>query len=684
MIEAQIQLQNALTTTFLANLVFLSKYDNELYHRIDELSRMIERGSYSEKYALDFIEENGEFDIYDIKNEKYLYNKKPKKINNDLINSKSEISFFNTFLFNREGDIDKEEIINNLEEGTDSVRLFRKDFQEYIDILKINPFGDKKEFNEVNKFLIIGTLSGRHIPKLAKKFDSSTYFICEANLEIFRLSLFVVDYTILTKNKGAIFSIMDDTKTFDKKINYFLQQNLFFNHKIKYSTTNLNVNNYFESIFSSIVRRDPMIFNHYMMQDCIMRNFANRISHYKILMFKEMENNLSSLKDFPVLYICAGPSLSDNIDWIKENKDKFIIVSIGASFEKLFDHGIESDIIVTLDSKKILADGQFKKESLHKIKNAIVIASTMTDDFVLNQFDKSKLFLYEVLYPFFDNKIFPAFSVGEMGLSILVTLNFDNIYMIGTDLALNQQTGNTHIVEHLTGGNNFDINDIDGSKSMNKNTFGFRGDLIKTRGNLQEEVVTSRVFESSIHCYNENIRNNKKESQKIYNLSTHGAFIEDTIPLFPEKLDLSNTLKIEDRGNIEDKLLFELNRFSRTDFSIKETDKINKEIEYINEVISYIESINDKKYKKYSDLYDDILIITYKLLNSEGNIGFGVEIFGRYFSSVLPYINYCLNDKKKVKGLEIKLDGISTVLYRQVLDLISRYNSYLVKMITIK
>ena len=49
MTEAQIQLQNALTTTFLANLVFLSEYDKDLYHRVDELSRMIENGTYEEK-----------------------------------------------------------------------------------------------------------------------------------------------------------------------------------------------------------------------------------------------------------------------------------------------------------------------------------------------------------------------------------------------------------------------------------------------------------------------------------------------------------------------------------------------------------------------------------------------------------------------------------------------------------
>src|SRR5574344_2386041 len=88
--QAQLQLQNALTTTFLANLAFLSEYDNELYHKVDELSRMIENGTYKEKYELEFIMEDGDFDIYDVVNDKYLYNRKPKKINSDLIR-KSEL-----------------------------------------------------------------------------------------------------------------------------------------------------------------------------------------------------------------------------------------------------------------------------------------------------------------------------------------------------------------------------------------------------------------------------------------------------------------------------------------------------------------------------------------------------------------------------------------------------------------
>ena len=110
MTEAQIQLQNALTTTFLANLAFLSEYDNELYHRVDELSRMIEDGSYQEKYALEFNMQDGDFDIYDILNDKYLYNKNPKKFNDNLVRN-TELDIKNTIIniaqyFNIKTDVD--------------------------------------------------------------------------------------------------------------------------------------------------------------------------------------------------------------------------------------------------------------------------------------------------------------------------------------------------------------------------------------------------------------------------------------------------------------------------------------------------------------------------------------------------------------------------------------------------
>ncbi|MFY4783743.1 hypothetical protein ACOTWN_11170, partial [Aliarcobacter butzleri] len=64
MAQAQIELQKALTTTFLANLVFLREYDNELYQRIDNLSKIIENATYKQRYNLEFVMENCDFDIF--------------------------------------------------------------------------------------------------------------------------------------------------------------------------------------------------------------------------------------------------------------------------------------------------------------------------------------------------------------------------------------------------------------------------------------------------------------------------------------------------------------------------------------------------------------------------------------------------------------------------------------------
>ena len=81
--------------------------------------------------------------------------------------------------------------------------------QEYTKTL--NDFLDqkKKRFKKIDKFIFLGTLLGRHIPRIAQKVDAKMYLVLERNLEIFRLSLFTVDYTLLAK-KGVVFSVMDN------------------------------------------------------------------------------------------------------------------------------------------------------------------------------------------------------------------------------------------------------------------------------------------------------------------------------------------------------------------------------------------------------------------------------------------------------------------------------------------
>ncbi|MFY9080741.1 DUF115 domain-containing protein, partial [Aliarcobacter butzleri] len=390
MTEAQIQLQNALTTTFLANLVFLSEYDRDLYHRVDELSRMIENGTYQEKYALEFLMENGEFDIYDIVNDKYLYNKNPKKFNDELINKVNfdeKQSIFEIqpyFAMKNPPKIDYEKRFE-LEELNDLNNLTLKDVQDYTSFTKeYLEKRENKKFKKIDKFIFLGTLLGRHIPKIAKKINASSYLILERNLEIFRLSLFTVDYTILAKN-GAVFSIMDSVQDEEKKIYTYLDAYRIDNYLLKLSITNVNISSYIDTILNLLHTMNPMAYDYNRRIYIHTNRTTKRLQeNYKFLNLRSIRNNSKLFDEKPILYIAAGPSLDENLDWIKENQNKFFIVCIGRSLRKLLDNNIRVDIVTTLDEQGFLAETQFDDETMKKMsKDTIIFAGSITNENLL-------------------------------------------------------------------------------------------------------------------------------------------------------------------------------------------------------------------------------------------------------------------------------------------------------------
>ncbi|HJE03667.1 MAG TPA: DUF115 domain-containing protein, partial [Aliarcobacter thereius] len=454
MTEAQIQLQNALTTTFLSNLAFLSEYDNELYQRVDELSRMIERGEYKEKYALEFNMQDGEFDIYDIVNDKYLYNKTPKKINNELLRKSEEnernyildiAEYFSPKL--KDNPIINREKRFELSSLVQLGRLTVEDARKYIDVTGDFVDNRKNRLKEVKKFIFIGTLLGRHIPKIARNVDANIYLVLEKNLEIFRLSLFTVDYTILAK-RSLIFSIMDSVSETEAKIAQFMRINYLDNYLIKFSTTSINIEEYVDTILNTIKTFSPASYDYNRRLYTHLNRTTKYIKEsYKIILFDKIKNDSNFFNELPILYLAAGPSLDENIKWIQENQNRFFIVTIGASYKKLIENSIRVDLIISLDEQYgVLNNRQFDDKSVSKIsEDTMILASTITHENILKKFNQDNLYLYEIFTTLHkDNIIFDGFSVGEIGLNILFLLNAKEIYLVGLDLSLNQETGDTH------------------------------------------------------------------------------------------------------------------------------------------------------------------------------------------------------------------------------------------------
>ena len=669
MTEAQIQLQNALTTTFLANLAFLSEYDNELYHRVDELSRMIENGTYKEKYALDFIMEDGDFDIYDIVNDKYLYDKKPKKFNNKLI---SEVQFdekqsiFNIeqyFIFREQYQVNKDERFNfvNLREYN---ILTLNDTFEYTSVLDDFMDKDSKKLKRIDKFIFLGTLLGRHIPKIAEKINAKTYLILERNLEIFRLSLFVVDYKILGK-KGAIFSIMDTPRDEEKKIFDFLKYNRLENYIIKLSTTNINIDKYVDNVLNILNTLNPVgyDYNRYLYTH-VNRTTQYIKEKYRIILFDKIKEKCDIFCKTPILYIAAGPSLDENINWIKENQDKFFIVTIGSAYKKLILNDIRIDIITTLDEQyTILNDKQFDDESVSKIsENTIILASTITNTKVLDKFNQSNLFLYEVFYPFhIGNFAFDGYSVGEVTLDILLKMNPSEIYLLGLDLALNQKTGDTHSKNSDSGVFRLNLKD-----KQNKNIFDHRNSLVKVKGNLKKEVYTTPLFFTSIKSTEAKILFKNKKT-KIYNLSAHGAFFFSSIPKKIKSIKLD---KYENIFFINRELKGILIENSLINLSPNSKRSIDKEILFIKRFKNNLEKFYQLEFENYN-LFLKRVFMEIKKIQDKSFFIFK-QIITNYLEIMIPYLSYHFNDKILINEYE-EVKNIKKIFIKQIKNITNDY-----------
>lgn len=676
MTEAQIQLQNALTTTFLANLVFLSEYDRDLYDRVDELSRMIENGTYQEKYALEFLMENGEFDIYDIVNDKYLYNKNPKKFNDELINKVNfdeKQSIFEIqpyFAMKIPSKIDYEKRFE-LEELNDLNNLTLKDVQDYTSFTKeYLEKRENKKFKKIDKFIFLGTLLGRHIPKIAKKINASSYLILERNLEIFRLSLFTVDYTVLAKN-GAVFSIMDSVQDEEKKIYTYLDAYRIDNYLLKLSITNVNISSYIDTILNLLHTMNPMAYDYNRRIYIHTNRTTKRLQeNYKFLNLKSIRNNSKLFDEKPILYIAAGPSLDENLDWIKENQNKFFIVCIGRSLRKLLDNSIRVDIVTTLDEQGFLAETQFDDETMKKMsKDTIIFAGSITNEILLKKFPKKNLYLFEVFYPLYKGNIsYGGFSIGEITLEMLYSFNPKEIFIVGLDLALNQKTGATHSNEDRVR-----VRKLNLEKEDNRSKFEARESLIKVKGNFKKVVYTTPLFYGSIKIVEDKLKR-KNKSTKVYNLAENGAKFLGIAAKKADKIDLTK-YKIYD--NFEISNFIDSNSFDSLDNISKET--IIKELDYIkkelNLTLKNVEKNDKVLYVGFLKEIENVILELDK--NNLLNIH---QIVNLYCEAYLPYLSYYFNDKK-IKAEIKKVKTIKKIFLKQLKNIIEDYKICLERVI---
>ncbi|PLY06402.1 MAG: hypothetical protein C0625_09700 [Arcobacter sp.] len=668
--KAEEQLQTALINNYLVNLNFLREVDYELFKKVELLSEYIEKGHYQERFTLEFLEKDGEFDIYDNKNNKYLYEKKPKRFKEKIkskirLDEKNTINLVNFTLFENYSD----SFEKNIDTKQGLINILHSQMYEYGKIIPQKK--EEKKFKHVKKVIFLGTLLARHMEDIKNSLNSTCHFIYEKNLEIFRLSLFTFNYEILGLNSLVVFSIMDDLEITKNKFKDFFNNYIpFENNCIKFVDI-INDETLLNSLLDVSHKSNVAIFDHQRWLHRIAKDtFTNIADHYNIL--TTLNKNLKfKLNDTPILCLGAGPSLEKNMTWLKKEKRNFIVVAMAAVLSKIQKHEIIPDIIISIDTDYDGLKKQFELGKYDYLKDTIFICSSSTPSFILKLFEKEKTFLFDALIKLKDNSnYYEVHSIAEAFLSLFLDINFKNIYLLGFDLTLNQETGSSHFSDYKSNVNhNLKRNNNQKLKSGNSNLFE---DIITVKSNLEKEVYSTRLFGLSIDLIKKIVLQFKKEDQNIYNLSDSAAYVKGI--KYIEFEELNNKKLAKKDFNLE--FIKYLDSISENQLSMNEKKRFKEEKNILEASIFEIKKTKDEN-QDINSLDDFIKIyenIIFKLTKTKKVIS--SEIFNNYFILLFQYVYYYFNDKN-LKDDKKKLKELEKVLLKQINDLIEDYIEYL-------
>ncbi|MFJ7917872.1 MULTISPECIES: motility associated factor glycosyltransferase family protein [unclassified Lysinibacillus] len=161
-------------------------------------------------------------------------------------------------------------------------------------------------------------------------------------------------------------------------------------------------------------------------------------------------NVLEKYYNCPVIVASGGPSLTKQLNLLKEIRKNVVLIAAGSTVNTLITHNIEPDYIITIDGSEINYDSHFKDL---KVKSAELMYAS-TSHYKIQQNFKNRQYAFldtrENKYKEHVNKtlgidlpnILGGGSVANFALSIARYLSTGPIALIGQDLAYTE--GKTH------------------------------------------------------------------------------------------------------------------------------------------------------------------------------------------------------------------------------------------------
>lgn len=211
------------------------------------------------------------------------------------------------------------------------------------------------------------------------------------------------------------------------------------------------------------------------------------------------------------IILAGGPSLQAALPWVKENRDRVVVIAVSRISRILLAEGIVPHLVVTVDPQKISFEVSREMLGMAEEPEApLLVASYHASPLLVGQWRGQSVFTGPLL-PWktalnADNLSYYGPTVGNYALSIAMHLGLQTIILAGVDLCFTPQ-GQTH-----AGGSNENLVGPDlGQVSPRIETYG------------GQHADTNQGYAEALHVLGAQARLAVERGQRIYNCSPGAA-----------------------------------------------------------------------------------------------------------------------------------------------------------------
>lgn len=256
-----------------------------------------------------------------------------------------------------------------------------------------------------------------------------------------------------------------------------------------------------------------------------------------------------SLLDTPVCVVANGPSLSDDLPFLRQVQDHVLIIACGTALETLYNAGIQPHFYAAIERLKQISDVISLIPDENYLKDIILLATDTIHPETAKLFKRQALFFkpneplldmleqhnpqlsYELEKIYCTNPL-----VGNMGLAAAAAFGFKHIYMFGVDNGSARADKRQHPEESVTYSKIFsDTQHNVAREDQNINELN-----IEVPGNFVEKIYTNYLYKSSAFTMEVLIKNNS--DLHFFNCS-NGCKINGALPVHSKSL-LKSWLKL--------------------------------------------------------------------------------------------------------------------------------------------